>query len=38
MGEMQKIFGESTKTDQSIFYFNLRSLRKHKEKIEEFFY
>ena len=38
VGEMEKIFAESTKTDLSIFHFNLRSLRKNKEKIEEFFY
>ena len=38
VGEMEKIFAESTKTDLKIFHFNLRSLRKNKEKMEKFFY
>ena len=38
VGEIENIFAESTKTDLSIFHFNLRSLRKNKEKIEEIFY
>ena len=38
VGEMQKIFAESTKNDLSIFHFNLRSLGKNKKKkLKNFF-